>query len=172
MSGSDAALSQGRALAQNAIEQLGREEAEARAATQCNPSTPSQAGPVAAVQGRRSNAGRGRRGRRGRGKDTAARGTLQPGHGGGARQACARADPATDPAPRSRNVVLITVESMGALYTLTPTPTPTLTPTLTPALTPTLTLTPTSTPTLAPPPNPALAPTLTLTLTLTLALTA
>ena len=33
VSGSDAALSQGRALAQNAIEQLGREEAEARAAT-------------------------------------------------------------------------------------------------------------------------------------------
>ena len=33
VSGSDAALSQGRALAQSAIEQLGREDAEARTAT-------------------------------------------------------------------------------------------------------------------------------------------
>ena len=50
-------------------------------------------------------------GRRGQGEDIAARATLLPGRDGSWQHA--RADPAP---PRSRNLVLITVESMGALY--------------------------------------------------------
>jgi len=113
VSGSDAALSQGQALALNAMEQLGREEAEARDAARCV-TTPSQAEPLSkplsAFKRNRLKVGR----RRGQDGDTAARGTLLPGRDGGSRPACARPDL---PAPRSRNVVLITVESLGAIYT-------------------------------------------------------
>ena len=108
VSGSDAALSQGRALAQDAMEQLGREEAEERAAAPCA-TGPSQAEPLSALKGHRLIAAR----RRGQEGDATARGTLLPGRDSGGRQACAR----SGPAPRSRNVVFITVESLGALYT-------------------------------------------------------
>jgi hypothetical protein len=112
VSGSDAALSQGQALARNAIEMLGREEAEARGATQCAPS-PNQPEPLSAFKRHRLNVRRKRK----QDEDAAARGTLLPKRdGGGPRQACARLDPAPT-SLASRNVVFITVESLGALYT-------------------------------------------------------